>query len=69
MRLYAEDPAHGFRPAAGPVRRFSAPPGAVATTVCVAWPDTEEDTVMVDHPDGGALPWPWRLTDVPVVDG
>ena len=37
--------------------------------VCVAWPDTEEDTVMVDHPDGGALPWPWRLTDVPVVDG
>ena len=31
--------------------------------------DTEEDTVMVDHPDGGALPWPWRLTDVPVVEG
>jgi 3-methylcrotonyl-CoA carboxylase alpha subunit len=28
VRLYAEDPAHGFRPAAGPVRRFSAPPGA-----------------------------------------
>ncbi|GAA0584554.1 acetyl/propionyl/methylcrotonyl-CoA carboxylase subunit alpha [Craurococcus roseus] len=28
VRLYAEDPAHGFRPAAGVVRRFSTPPGA-----------------------------------------
>ena len=37
--------------------------------VCVAWPDTGEDTVMVDHPAGGALPCPWRLTDVPVVEG
>ena len=37
--------------------------------VCVAWPDTGEDTVMVDHPAGGALPCPWRLTDVPVVAG
>jgi 3-methylcrotonyl-CoA carboxylase alpha subunit len=28
VRLYAEDPAHGFRPAAGTVRRFAAPDGA-----------------------------------------
>ena len=28
VRLYAEDPAHGFRPAVGTVRRFAAPAGA-----------------------------------------
>lgn len=38
------------------------------TRICVVWPDTGEDTVIVDHPDGGALPCPWRLTDVPVTD-
>ena len=27
VRLYAEDPAHGFRPAVGTVRRFAAPAG------------------------------------------
>lgn len=37
--------------------------------VCVAWPDTGEDAVMVDHPAGGAMSCPWRLTDVPVVEG
>ncbi|MBW3069959.1 OmpA family protein [Actinomyces sp. 594] len=42
-------------------------------TVCVVWPDTAEDNVVVDHPGGsaeeGAVAYPWRLTDVPVVAG
>lgn len=38
--------------------------------VCIAWPDTGEDTVIVDRPaDTDVNPLPWRLTDVPVVEG
>ncbi|MDO4901904.1 OmpA family protein [Actinomyces sp.] len=41
-------------------------------TVCVVWPDTGEDVVVVDHPAAGAedgvVSHPWRLTDVPVVN-
>ncbi|WP_158247582.1 OmpA family protein [Actinomyces qiguomingii] len=38
--------------------------------VCIAWPDTGEDTVIVDRPaDTEVNPLPWRLTDVPVVEG
>ncbi|RAX21338.1 OmpA family protein [Actinomyces sp. Z5] len=38
--------------------------------VCIAWPDTGEDTVIVDRPaDADVNPLPWRLTDVPVIDG
>ncbi|WP_147680139.1 OmpA family protein [Actinomyces ruminicola] len=40
-------------------------------TACVVWPDTGEDTVVVDHPGGnaddGVVAYPWRLTGVPVV--
>lgn len=38
----------------------------VTSRVCVAWPDTGESTVVVDHPGSGATSFPWRLTDVPV---
>lgn len=40
-----------------------------ATTVCVAWPDTGQETVIVDHARaGGPTEWsyPFRLTDIPV---
>ena len=36
------------------------------TTICVAWPDTGQDTVTVDHP-GGRFDdgYAFRLTDIP----
>ena len=38
--------------------------------ICMAWPDTGEKTVIVDRPaDSKYTPVPWRLTDVPVVEG
>ncbi|MDU0349335.1 OmpA family protein [Actinomyces sp. MRS3W] len=41
--------------------------------VCVVWPDTGEDTVVVDHPGSTTAEedtaYPWRLTDVPVIAG
>lgn len=40
-----------------------------ATTVCVAWPDTGQETVILDHARaGGPAEWnyPFRLTDIPV---
>ncbi|VEG27737.1 OmpA family protein [Actinomyces howellii] len=39
------------------------------TSICVVWPDTGEDSVVVDHPGDGLLTYPWRLTDVPVTEG
>ncbi|WP_103063294.1 OmpA family protein [Actinomyces qiguomingii] len=40
-------------------------------TLCVVWPDTGEDTVVVDHPGArdGVTSYAWRLTQVPVVAG
>ncbi|WP_279221364.1 hypothetical protein [Actinomyces lilanjuaniae] len=41
----------------------------MVTRVCVAWPDTGQDTVVLDHEsrteDGD---YAFRLTDVPVVE-
>ena len=43
---------------------------AATTTICVAWPDTGQDTLTLDHPphnDKGD--YAFRLTDIPVVEG
>ena len=40
-----------------------------STTVCVAWPDTGQDTLTLDHPKAEHAPAPaFRLTDIPVTD-
>ena len=44
-------------------------PEGAGTRVCVAWPDTGQDTVVVDRliPEGSTFRYPsWRLTEVPV---
>ena len=39
------------------------------TTICVAWPDTAQDTLTLDHPKAEHAPAPaFRLTDIPVTD-
>ena len=38
------------------------------TTICVAWPDTGQDTVTLDHPGHkNNLSYVFRLTDIPVI--
>lgn len=42
----------------------------MTSRVCMVWPDTGESSVTVDRPaDGRSGNAPWRLTDVPVVEG
>ncbi|QPL04951.1 MULTISPECIES: OmpA family protein [Actinomyces] len=67
---YLPPGADGRRPLAD---LYLASLGAGTTgRVCVVWPDTGEDTVIVDRPADSSIDaanTPWRLTDVPVVAG
>ena len=38
------------------------------TTICVAWPDTGQDTLILDHPPAkNSNQYAFRLTDIPVI--
>ena len=39
------------------------------TTICVAWPDTTQDTLTLDHPPAkNSNQYAFRLTDIPVIE-
>ena len=39
------------------------------TTICVAWPDTGQDTLILDHPPAkNSNQYAFRLTDIPVIE-
>ena len=39
------------------------------TTICVAWPDTGQDTLTLDHPPAkNSNQYAFRLTDIPVIE-
>ena len=39
------------------------------TTICVAWPDTAQDTLTLDHPPAkNSNQYAFRLTDIPVIE-
>ena len=39
------------------------------TTICVAWPDTGQDTLTLDHPPAkNSNQYAFRLTDIPVTE-
>ena len=49
---------------------FKALKEGATTTICVAWPDTGEDAVILDHQGASDQEThAYRLTDIPVKDG